>query len=61
MVVDYANEKIRSKLGVIRGMGDATIDPIVNGRPYADIKEFVEKDVAGNSLSSQAYSRWRTG
>jgi DNA-directed DNA polymerase III PolC len=51
MVVDYANEKIRSKLGVIRGMGDATIDPIVNGRPYANIKEFVDKDVAGDSLS----------
>jgi DNA polymerase III alpha subunit len=51
MVVDYANDKIRSKLGVIRGMGDATIDPIVNGRPYADIRDFVEKEVAGDSLS----------
>jgi len=51
MVVDYANEKIRSKLGVIRGMGEATIDPIVNGRPYADIKDYVEKEVAGDSLS----------
>jgi DNA polymerase III subunit alpha len=51
MVVDYANEKIRSKLGVIRGMGEATIDPIVNGRPYADIRDFVEKEVAGDSLS----------
>lgn len=51
MVVDYANEKIRSKLGVIRGIGEATIDPIVAGRPYKDIQDFVDKDVAGNSLS----------
>jgi DNA polymerase III alpha subunit len=51
MVVDYANEKIRSKLGVIRGIGENTIDPIVNGRPYADINDFVAKDVAGSSLS----------
>jgi DNA polymerase III alpha subunit len=51
MVVDYANDKIRSKLGVIRGMGDATIDPIVAGRPYKDLRDFIDKDVAGDSLS----------
>lgn len=51
MVVDYANSIIRAKLGVIRGMGDKTLDPIVNGRPYANIQEFVNKDVAGPSLS----------
>ncbi len=51
MAVDYANSKIRSKLGVIRGVGDATIEPIINGRPYADINEFVNKEVAGSSLS----------
>lgn len=51
MVVDYANHKIRAKLGVIRGMGDKTLEPIVSGRPYADIQEFVNKDVAGPSLS----------
>jgi DNA polymerase III alpha subunit len=51
MAVDYANNKIRSKLGVIRGMGDASIEPIVNSRPYKDIRDFVAKDVAGNSLS----------
>lgn len=51
MVVDYANGNIRAKLGIIRGMGDKTLDPIVNGRPYADIQEFVNKDVAGPSLS----------
>jgi DNA-directed DNA polymerase III PolC len=51
MVVDYNTNKIRSKLGVIRGMGENTIGPILEGRPYADIKEFVNKDVAGQSLS----------
>lgn len=51
MVVDYANGKIRSKLGVIRGIGEATIGPIVAGRPYKDIQDFVNKEVAGPSLS----------
>lgn len=51
MAVDYVNEKIRAKLGVIRGMGEATIEPIVKGRPYKDIQDFVNKDVAGNSIS----------
>jgi DNA polymerase III alpha subunit len=51
MAVDYANGKIRSKLGVIRGIGDATIEPIVTNRPYADIQDFVDKKVAGPGLS----------
>ena len=53
MVVDYANEKIRAKFGVIRGIGDKSIDPIVAGRPYKDIQDFVNKDVAGPSLSAK--------
>lgn len=51
MVVDYANETIRAKFGVIRGLGEKSIEPIVEGRPYKDIQDFVDKDVAGNSLS----------
>jgi len=51
MVVDYANHKIRAKFGVIRGIGEATIDPIVENRPYKDIQDFVDKEVAGQSLS----------
>jgi DNA-directed DNA polymerase III PolC len=51
MVVDYNQNKIRSKLGVIRGIGDATIEPIVAQRPYLDVQDFVNKDVAGPSLS----------
>jgi hypothetical protein len=51
MVVDYANGKIRSKLGVIHGIGDATIGPIVANRPYDDVQDFVNKEVCGQSLA----------
>ena len=51
MVVDYANNKIRAKLGVIRGLGDKTATPIINARPYKDINDFVQKDIATNSLT----------
>lgn len=51
MAVDYANNLIRSKIGIIRGMGDKTIEPIVNGRPYTDVQDYVNKDVAGEALS----------
>lgn len=51
MEIDYANNKIRSKLGVIRGMGEKSIDPIVSGRPYKDIQDFVNREVAGPGLT----------
>lgn len=51
MVVDYQNRTLRAKLGVMRGIGEASIDPIVKGRPYTDIQDFVNKEVAGDSLS----------
>lgn len=51
MVIDYANEKLRAKFGVLKGMGDASIDPIVENRPYKDIQDFVNKRVAGPTLS----------
>jgi DNA-directed DNA polymerase III PolC len=51
MAVDYANGLIRSKMGVIRGMGEKTIQPIVDGRPYKDVQDFVNKGVAGDSLA----------
>jgi DNA polymerase III alpha subunit len=51
MVVDYASSTIRSKLGIIRGIGEKTIEPIVNGRPYKDIQDFVDKEVSGPSLA----------
>jgi DNA polymerase III alpha subunit len=51
MAVDYNIKKIRSKLNIIRGMGDKTMDPIINNRPYKDIQDFVNKEVAGPSLT----------
>ncbi len=51
MEIDYLNGKIRAKLGVIRGLGAKSIDPIVEGRPYKDIQDFVNRDVAGPALS----------
>ena len=51
MEIDYANQKIRAKFGIIRGMASATIDPIVAGRPYKDIQDFVNRDVAGPAMS----------
>ena len=51
MVVDYKNEKIRAKLGIVKGMGEASIEPIVAGRPYSSIEDFVNKDVCGRSLA----------
>lgn len=51
VVPDYANHKVRSKLGVIRGMGDKTIEPIVANRPYKDVQDLVDKDVCGSSLA----------
>lgn len=51
MVIDYANNKIRAKFGIIRGIGDKSVEPIVAGRPYKDIQDYVNKEVAGPSLS----------
>lgn len=51
MEIDYANYKIRAKLGIIRGLGEKTIDPIVQGRPYKDIQDFVNREVAGPGLT----------
>ena len=51
MAVDYGNHKLRAKLGVIKGMGAATIDPVVQGRPYVDVQDYVNKEVAGDSIS----------
>ena len=53
MVIDYANNTIRSKLTVMRGIGDAAAAPILENRPYKDIKDFVAKKVAGPGLTKK--------
>ncbi len=51
MEIDYANNKVRAKFGVIRGIGEKSIEPIVQGRPYKNIQDFVNRDVAAPGLS----------
>lgn len=51
MEPDYEKGLIRSKLGVIKGMAEATTEPIIAARPYTSIQDFVNKDVAGPSLA----------
>jgi DNA-directed DNA polymerase III PolC len=53
MVIDYATRTIRSKLTVLKGLGDATIGPIVANRPYKDIKDYVAKKVSGPGLTKK--------
>lgn len=51
MEIDYENRKIRAKFGIIRGMGLKSIEPIVEGRPYQHIQDFVDREVAGPGLT----------
>lgn len=51
MVVDYERNKLRAKLGIIKGMGDKTINPIIENRPYKDIQDFVDKGVCGDGTA----------
>jgi DNA polymerase III alpha subunit len=51
MEIDYDQNKIRAKMTVLKGLGEAVAEPIVKGAPYSDIKDFVRKKVAGPSLT----------
>ena len=51
MEIDYDKNKIRAKMTVMKGLGEAVAEPIVKGAPYADIKDFIRKKVAGPSLT----------
>lgn len=53
MIIDYENKKILSKLGILKGVGDKAIEPIIANRPYKDIKDFVSKKVAGPMLTKR--------
>lgn len=53
MEIDYRENKIRNKLSIISGLGNATVDKIIEGRPYKDIKDFVEKKVCGASMAKK--------
>lgn len=49
--IDYANKKLRSKLSMISGLGKKAAAKIMNGRPYDGIQDFIDKKVAGPSLT----------
>lgn len=49
--IDYNLGKLRSKLSMINGLGKKVANKIIDNRPYADIKDFVGKKVAGPSLT----------
>ncbi len=51
MEIDYNVGKIRSKLTVLRGLGEKAAEKLIQNRPYTDIKDFVKKDIAGPSLA----------
>jgi DNA polymerase III alpha subunit len=51
MEVDYAADKIRSKLTVISGLGDKAMEKVVAGRPYRDIEDFARKQVLGDAMT----------
>lgn len=49
--IDYNEKKIRSKLSMISGLGKKVANKIMDGRPYADLRDFIEKKVCGASLT----------
>lgn len=49
--IDYNLGKIRAKLSMISGLGKKAAAKIMKGRPYYGIKDFIEKKVAGPSLT----------
>lgn len=44
MIIDYASNKIRSKLTVIKGLSGAGMAGLMAGRPYANIQDLVNKE-----------------
>jgi DNA-directed DNA polymerase III PolC len=49
--IDYTQNKLRNKLSMINGLGKKAAEKIIDGRPYADISEFVRKKVCGDELT----------
>jgi intein/homing endonuclease len=51
MSIDYSVGKIRNKLSMIAGIGNKSAEKIVNGRPYSNIQDFVNKKVSGAAMT----------
>lgn len=50
IAIDYNEKKLRSKLSMINGLGKKVANKIMDGRPYTDLKDFVEKKPCGPAL-----------
>lgn len=51
MVIDYEGGTIRNKLSILRGLGEKAANKIMDGRPYKDIHDFVNKKTCGAALT----------
>jgi len=51
MTVDYAANKIRSKLGVVKGLGEKAVLNIAQNRPYVDAKDFLNRSGIGMAMA----------
>lgn len=49
--IDYNEQKIRSKLSMISGLGKKVADKIMDGRPYTNLQDFIAKKVCGPALT----------
>jgi DNA-directed DNA polymerase III PolC len=49
--IDYSEKKIRSKLSMISGLGKKVANKIMDGRPYANLEDFISKKVCGAALT----------
>ena len=53
MEIDYERGKILSKLTVLKGLGKATADKIIQARPYSTLREFVDKKACSASVAQK--------
>ena len=56
MTIDYENKKILSKLTVLKGLGKATADKIINARPYSSLQEFSDKKACSLGVAQKLIS-----
>ena len=53
MKIDYANNTIRAKLTILKGLGEKTATALISKRPYKDLADFIKKDVCSQGLAEK--------
>jgi DNA-directed DNA polymerase III PolC len=53
ITIDYKTGKLRNKLSTITGLGKKAAEKMMGGRPYANIQDFVNKEVCGPSMAKK--------